>query len=227
MKDRAEAASASGGGLSVAAARLKSVIDSLNGKPEIHLLGHSAGAIMQGYFLAALKANSLTVRTSHLWAPACTVAFASATYGPAFGNGVLDPRSTFIELLTDENEERYGCVPVAYSMSLLYLVSRALEADHKMPILGMQKIWKNWQDKKAFDPNHATDLDNWAGVSGSVKLRLIDTEKVPTAQEPPNSTDMINADHGSFDNNIEAVNRALTNILGKSPPVPVTDLRGF
>jgi len=214
----------------LAAAHLKSVITALNGKPEIHLLGHSAGAIMQGYFLDALKTNGLTAETIHLWAPACTVELATATYGAAFANNVAKPRSTFVELLTDANEERYGCVPGGYSMSLLYLVSRALEPDHKTPILGMQKVWRKWRDDTAFNSDAAfkQDLDAWQQTSKSVALAdPIATEKVPRLREK-NKEDLIDADHGSFDNNLDVVNRAIAHILGREEPkVVVTDLRGF
>ena len=48
---------------------------------------------------------------------------------------------------------------------------------------------------------------------------------------PPKSNgktpDTIRADHGSFDNNLNVVNRALERILGSKPVAPVTDLRGF
>ena len=54
---------------------------------------------------------------------------------------------------------------------------------------------------------------------------VIDTT-VPTRKEP-NNNEAIDANHGSFDNNIDVVNKALVRIIGKNPKVPVTDLRGF
>ena len=56
MKFRAAGASSEGGGLMTAAKELKAAIGELNNKkPRIHLLGHSAGAIMHGNFLSAMR----------------------------------------------------------------------------------------------------------------------------------------------------------------------------
>src|SRR4029079_16290794 len=143
MKNRAEGASSVDGGLNTAAVELQKALGQLNNnqKPAIHLMGHSAGAIMLGHFLSAMERKSLTAGSIHLWAPASTVEFATAKYGRAFANGVADPKATFIDVLSDGNETGDPCVPVLYSKSLLYLVSRALEIDRKAPILGMQKAW--------------------------------------------------------------------------------------
>ncbi len=229
MKTRAEGASATGGGLTVAARSLKDVFASLgNEKPEIHLLGHSAGAIMHGHFLAALEAQQLAANSIHLWAPACTVDFATRTYGRAFSKSVANPKATYVQVLTDENELADACIPVLYSKSLLYLVSRALEVEYKTPLLGMQKAWtKLAKADTTFKEGYKTSLDAWALAGKHVVLDPpVKVNEVPTRQEK-NDKDTIAADHGSFDNNIEVVNLALSRILGKQPKVPVTDLRGF
>src|SRR6266568_3756082 len=56
MKYRAAGASSRGGGLMAAAKELQAAIGGLSRsqRPEIHLMGHSAGAIMQGNFLSAM-----------------------------------------------------------------------------------------------------------------------------------------------------------------------------
>jgi hypothetical protein len=146
MKFRAAGASSKSGGLMTAAEKLKAAIDGLSDgkKPQVHLLGHSAGAIMHGNFLSAMKAHGLKASSVHLWAPACTVSFATATYGRAFADNVADPKTTFIDVLSVANEKSDPCVPLLYSKSLLYLVSRALEPEHKTPVLGLQKAWIKW-----------------------------------------------------------------------------------
>jgi hypothetical protein len=228
MKSRAAGSVGKEGGLTVAAQSLRKALGKSAKKPKLHLLGHSAGAIMQGHFLSAMKSNSLTASSIHLWAPACTVEFATANYGAAFANGVASPKATFISVLSDGNEKDDPCVPALYSKSLLYLVSRALEAEHKTPILGMQKVWPKWKkDDDTFMEGYEQQLQAWYKASKNIQLDgPITKPEVPTLREP-GKVETIDANHGSFDNNIEVVNRAIERITGKPPKQPVTDLRGF
>jgi hypothetical protein len=46
-----------------------------------------------------------------LWAPACTVELASATYGKAIAVGNLPAKQMFIEALSDGNEKGFYTVP--------------------------------------------------------------------------------------------------------------------
>lgn len=240
MKSRAGDASATElGGMSLIASNLRSAIDTLaadptNGKsPEIHLLGHSAGAILHGHFLGALKAFDLSAESIHLWAPACTAGFAADTFGAAFGNGTAEPKSTFVGVLSDDNETSDACVPVAYSKSLLYLVSRALEPDHKTPVIGMQNCWKKWRPGPNDDffsdkPRIEDALERWDAAAKSVVVdKPITDSNVPT-QRDRREVKTIKSNHGSFDNNLDVVNQAIARMLGrKKPKVTVTDLRGF
>jgi hypothetical protein len=229
MKYRAANASSKDGGLMIAAEGLKGAIGSGDDqKLKIHLLGHSAGAIMHGHFLSAMKTNGLKANSIHLWAPACTVAFATDNYGPAFANRVADPKTTFIDILTDDNEKTDPVVPALYSKSLLYLISRALEPEHKTTILGLQKVWPKWSENDdTFSPGYKQQLDAWYAASKGVNLDApIAMTEVPIRREK-NKVETIDAGHGSFDNNLDVVNLAIERIIGKKPPVPVTDLRGF
>jgi hypothetical protein len=228
MKGRAETASLTGGGLYAAAASLESVIGPLKNKPEIHLLGHSAGAIMHGHFLKAMKDKKLTAKSIHLWAPACTVDFATNTFGAAFQNGVADAKSTYIDILSNANEMSDPCVPLAYSKSLLYLISRALEPVHKTPVLGMAKAWEKLPpDDMTFKENYQAEVNKWQDAAKGVTLDPAVTDKVVPTVRDKDDKDTIAANHGSFDNNLDVVNEALERILGAKPKVPVTDLRGF
>ena len=229
MKYRADGASSKGGGLMAAAKELQAAIGGLsrNQRPEIHLMGHSAGAIMQGHFLSAMRAQDLKASSVHLWAPACTVEFATAKYGQAFANKVADPKTTFIDLLSDTNELSDPCVPVLYSKSLLYLVSRALEPDHNTPVLGLQKAWPKWSAGADFKKGYQDIIDKWSTVAKDVTLDPPVTEtEVPICRETNKDT-TIDASHGSFDNNLTIVNRAIKRVIGKNPRAPVTDLRGY
>jgi hypothetical protein len=240
MKSRAKDASATAaGGMTLVAQNLRAALDGLaadptsNVRPEIHLLGHSAGAIMHGHFLAALNAFDLKARSVHLWAPACTAAYATETYGTAFSNGTAEPRSTFIGVLSDKNEATDPCVPVAYSKSLLYLISRALEPDHKTPVIGMQKCWKAWWPAKnddffSHEKRIQDELKAWNEAAKDVVLdKPIEESNVPT-QRDRQEVKTIKSNHGSFDNNLDVVNAAIARILGrKNPKVAITDLHGF
>ena len=83
-----------------------------------------------------LPARNLDVASCHLYAPACTVRFALEHYLPAIEKQVLPRKRFHIHLLSDAVEICDTVGP--YRKSLLYLVSRALETCHKMPILGLE-----------------------------------------------------------------------------------------
>jgi hypothetical protein len=226
MKFRAGGASGTGGGLTTAAKTLAQLLPA--NPPKIHLLGHSAGAIMQGHFLSAMKASKLAAETVHLWAPACTVSFATEHYGKAFANGTANVKKTFVGVLSDANELSDPCVPVLYSKSLLYLVSRALEPDHKTTILGLEKIWSlATAGEDLFAAGYRDELEAWYAASKGIALDPPIRKTEVSIRREQNKNETIDANHGSFDNNIEVVNQAIERILGTKPSVPVTDLRGF
>ncbi len=101
---------------------------------QLHLVGHSAGAILLGEMLARarLEAHPLmgSVSTISLLAPACTRSF--------FGETLADvrPDRTVVYNLTDSSEND-DSVASLYRKSLLYLVSNAFEEERATPLLGM------------------------------------------------------------------------------------------
>lgn len=113
---------------------------------EIHCVGHSEGALLLGHLLRRFKAQGLKAASLHLFAPACTPAFALETFKPAVEAGTLKPARWWIHALSDVNEraDRVG----AYGRSWLYLVSRALETAHKTPLIGLARC---------FDPSTVAD----------------------------------------------------------------------
>ena len=145
MKQNAVAASDGDGGMVALGSCLARLAKDYPGL-EIHLVGHSAGAILLGAFLTQLASHRLAARTVSLYAPACTVAFANRHYLPAAENEVIDPRRVVFDVLSDSNELDDTVGP--YGKSLLYLVSRALEPAHKTPILGMEATWNPRLDKE-------------------------------------------------------------------------------
>jgi hypothetical protein len=103
-----------------------------------------------------------------------------------------------------------------------------LEDEHKTPILGLQRIFGDDAAKDdVFKSDLLTSIKAWTAASKGIHLdRPIAVKEVPTRRKG-RGVEMIPANHGSFDNNLDVVNLALERILGTLPNLPVTDLRGF
>ena len=171
----------------------------LNGTGKsIHLAGHSTGGVLMGHLLKALDKLEITdvIRTCSLMAPACTTEFYDEYYRPRLGKGgdavVKLPKMTVYNL-TDELEKDDN-VAYAYRKSLLYLVSRALERQREMPLLGMQK----YSTKLSAKPGLKFVYSD--GRSGRSTSRS----------------------HGGFDNDAPTMNDILATVLGAPPPQPFT-----
>lgn len=198
---------------------------------QIHLVGHSAGSLWLGHLITALQATRAAtgrpaldaVPSVHLYAPACTVAFANQHYA---GTDIL-PR-THLAVLSDPLE-RADNTALVYRKSLLYLVSNALEADRRTPILGLQRVFDTHQDEHAWDGAAATGetLRAWhRAVADSQllsRLHVLHDDKVLTAlpdvREP--------ASHGCFDNDIPLLTSTLQTICGGGLLHRIRDLRGY
>jgi hypothetical protein len=231
MKQNAVAASDGDGGMVTLARCLARLAEDYPGL-EIHLVGHSAGAIMLGAFLPVLGSAHLAARTVSLYAPACTVAFANRYYVPAAENRIIDPRRVAIDVLSNANELDDTVGP--YGKSLLYLVSRALEPAHKTPILGMEAVWNPRLDREAIfrapvpgkpNPDVAFWRKAWGKLAGGAAVLAAERviEELPTFS--------IRSVHGCFDNWIEGIERTLARILDRpgpaALPVRIQSLRGF
>jgi hypothetical protein len=200
----------------------------------VHLVGHSAGAIVLGAFLARLKQSGLKAKTVSLYAPACTVSFASQTYLQAAKDKVIDPKTVGIDILSNKNEEK-DTVGEVYGKSLLYLVSRALEPLRRTPLLGMEAVWDARLDQdNVFGTGNDTaphpDVVAWrtAWPKTGIPPEILTVHSVVDSIRPRSS---ITASHGCFDNWINCVERTLQRILGLSSvndlPQRIITLRGF
>lgn len=229
MKQNAAAASAPGAGTALLAENIKSLVDTL-GPIDLHLVGHSAGAILHGHVLTELNSAGIGVRSCRLFAPACSVRFAAAHYLPALALGAKSGLGKLhIDNLSDrvERADIVGSSAI-YGKSLLYLVSRALEDTHKTPLLGLQAAWS--------DPRNADDLWNTALApqlaldiralrAAGVEPRTQDTSTAPTAPDKS-----ITRNHGSFDNDTATIRDAIKSAGGTLTDAHAPnqmDLRGF
>lgn len=222
MKENAAGSAAEDGGMAHAARSLAGLAADRPGL-ELHLVGHSAGAILLGHLLRPLRAAGLRPASLHLFAPACTMRFAAETFGAALaGRGrLLDRRSVRIWLLDDRNERADSVGP--YGKSLLYLVSRALERDHATPLLGLAAAWdpsssEEREPVRVDDPGRLAWLEAWGDGPPPELVR---------EPEVSNGRTTIAADHGSFDNNVAVIAATLRAIRGAELAVPVSDLGGF
>ncbi|MBM3522128.1 MAG: C1 family peptidase [Alphaproteobacteria bacterium] len=252
MKENAALAGEPGGGTYRLVGALKELSRRRNGGLEIHLVGHSAGAILLGHMLEWFgKAQfdgddgRLKVASCTLYAPACTVAFANERYVPRVKDGTIAANRLRIHVLSDrlERDDKVG----PYGKSLLYLVSRAFERWHKTPILGMQCAFDDrfnpsrettqWGDpgSQPIDPlgrrgeSFEVQLKSWQAfwrnLPGLPADRLIVEEKAEVSQGSDGDAGTIKAAHGCFDNHAGVINGTIASILGKAnPAVPAGNL---
>jgi hypothetical protein len=179
-------------------------LDKAARRPKLHLVGHSAGAIVIGNLLSALKRfklNKIELGSIHLMAPACTVDFFKQHYDPYLKDKgalkLLD--KIYLYNLTDKLEledtvsANLFLLP-SYSHSLLYLVSRAYEEQPGTSLAGMQLFVK--------------------GMPTAAKLAI-------AYSEPSKMT--ASRTHGGFDNDALTLTTIMSRILGQKVPVPPTD----
>ena len=258
MKQNARAAANGTGGtrqVFVALQQLRETLTAEGLPMEVHIAGHSAGAILLGHMLDDFSPD-MPVETATLLAPACTMDFAINHYGRAFKRNVLAESSLRIHVLSDENERDDRVGP--YGKSLLYLVSRALDTPRKQPLLGLaqcldagnetlaaiatgkgQAALNTMKDELGaeFAMDKIVDIRNWRELARKYKIDtrvtyeaefITKVRDVPgTGSTPVSEQVKIPADHGSFDNSLSIMNDTVHRILGEPEKHPITDLSGF
>jgi hypothetical protein len=117
---------------------LQAQYDSLRSRLRLHLVGHSAGAILHAYLLPALIGAGLKVDGIYFMAPACRIELFNQKILPYYRSGKVNAYAEFH--LTDPAERQDNCATI-YRRSLLYLVSNAFEHQRGMPILGMEEFF--------------------------------------------------------------------------------------
>jgi hypothetical protein len=170
---------------------------------EVHVVGHSAGAIFHAPLVKALTDAGHKIATCTLWAPACTVELFKETYLPAIRSGKIERFALFT--LSDKAENDDHCANI-YHKSLLYLVSNAFEDDPRIPLfeedgeplLGMAKFVEDDEELEALFKDGAAD---WVVAPNG-----------ETMGSPRRSDARA---HGAFDDDEATVRATLARILAK------------
>lgn len=225
MKENAQRAAQERHGLDLLAGALDDLVKLCPTRLELHLVGHSAGSILLGHFLKRIGGRpDVQPASIHLYAPACTVAFANEHYDHWFDR-------LHLHLLSDR-AELADTVTAAYGKSLLFLVANALEPDRRTPLLGMAR---------SFDP-HLNG--QWNGLAATLdtlnrlqaewpldaagrhpRLILYDNPIVTRAGADGRALKTESPTHGGFDNDVSTLTHVLTHMLSGPPSAPVLDLR--
>jgi pimeloyl-ACP methyl ester carboxylesterase len=227
MRENAARSAGSGRGLDLLARKLAKLRDQLGAKPlDVHLVGHSAGAILLGHLLKCLAAPAegvepVRIASCSLYAAACSVRFAVEHYLEA-ARDILPRANLHLHYLSDRNEKDDYLAGTKglhlYGKSLLYLVSRALDDVRKIPLLGLQR---------AVEPGWERDADQWATTHlGDVRTWLAQFEGslwpvVDASVRVNRKGKTEQAQHGSFDNNVEVIGRTIERIAGAGLVAPI------
>ncbi len=198
MKENAQLATTHTGGLGAAKKTADHLIALRKAKTidEIHLVGHSAGAIFLAYFTDYLARAKVQIDSLSLWAPACTMKVFQQFYQPLIDNGTIAAFDLYT--MDDTTEQADDCASL-YHKSLLYLVSGAFE-EHvhmgKIPgeaLLGLARDVESDLGKAYF----ADDQHRWI---------ISPTPGVSTATH-----------HGDFNDDTPTLLTTLERIIGHTP----------
>lgn len=159
MKQNAEAITAhesSGGRILYEAS--KSII--APGQARLHLIGHSAGAIVHSYVVSALASLGWEFETVNFMAPAVRVDTFCNTVVPRIQQGHVKHYHQ-LHLAEEMEEQDPTCRPICgYGRSLLYLVSESFEHGRRTPLLGMEKYYADMET--SLPANVAERMRSWA-----------------------------------------------------------------
>lgn len=198
---------------------------------EVHLVGHSAGSFVHGHLLDALAKRQQPVHSLTLYAPACSLDFATAHFVSAVKDGRLAKNALWLHVLSDKREREDSVGP--YGKSLLYLVSRGFESTRKTPLAGLAHCLDPKADNPDDDlwtPGEYSQVLAWREFVAKLPPQADDREAaeivtidvVPAKLAADGSVVTIDSSHGSFDNDLETITRTINRVLGNVPSAPLT-----
>ncbi len=207
-------------GLVILAQKMMKLREDLGGELEVHLVGHSAGSFICGGLLQVFNAGDQAVDSCTLWAPACSIDYANRHFGEAFGTTL--PKDRFHVRVLSDLLERGDTVAKLYRKSLLYLVSRALEAEHKTPLLGLATAFYGTQaNDEHWHHETLPSLKIWhSAIRGTPLSPAIEPIELMTPEVEVSPNKKAKASHGVFDNSLDIVEDLIRAIL-KTPKGPL------
>jgi hypothetical protein len=218
MKENAKLASAHPDGLGgmqlladIAKRAMKDLTTADRAKWELHVVGHSAGAIFAAFAMPHLTKAGIRLSTLQLMAPAITVQLFKNSMVSAIAQQKCPHPTMYVLSDTGERDDNVW----AYGKSLLYLVSNAFEGTRETPLLGMERyVSDQGAEGKQFVDAEMNALFKRT-VNGLPSL------VVAGRSEGPASTSRSDT-HGGFDNDPDTMNSVLWRILGGKPARPFT-----
>ncbi len=205
-------------GASLVANRLgKYLAGSATTKVDVHLVGHSAGAIFTANFLTRLLAEDVDVASISWLAPAIRVDEFARLVLPALQNHHVEKFVSFglRDKLELDDSVGTGFLKI-YQKSLLYLVSRGLEErsgseSAEVPILGMQRF--------AGEPLGASTLEQILAGLGA--------EMIWSPTESPVLNRTAATSHGGVDEDSASMTSVMLRILNQETPSSLATFRSY
>jgi hypothetical protein len=107
----------------------------------LHLVGHSAGAVIHAFLGDWLVKHNWTIESLSLMAPACRTDVFGQYVQPHLQSGRISRMAQFHLSDPVEDNENGMRIALGYKRSLLYMISNGLEEARNVSILGMQKYF--------------------------------------------------------------------------------------
>jgi len=172
-------------------------------KWELHVVAHSAGAILTAHAIDPLVSLGISWKTLQFMAPAIRMDLFKKVVVPRIAEGTCPQPSLYILSKVGELDDDVG----PYGKSLLYLVSNAFEGAREVALLGMHKF-----------------LEEDAEVLGLLSSPINGLPGIVISGEEGKAGAIAKSDtHGGFDNDPNTMNSVLVRILGKQPAVVFTN----
>lgn len=189
---------------------------------DVHICGHSTGAILLARLLETMEdlAPTLRIRSCTLLAPAATIDLFESHYYPYL---VTNPDTFGIDrmqiMALDERAEKDDSVAKVYRKSLLYLVSNAFEETRGEYLLGLQEHLDLIRGLREPDPR-PRGRDREQLDARIAKLRAVD-DRLGVHYADGRSSDFTESTtHGGFDNDVRTMNSLLRIVLDGEPVQP-------
>lgn len=188
----------------------------LNEIDEIHIVGHSCGAVYHAPIVQYLategtinlgpmtgaKGKNRLIKSCTLWAPACTMDLFKETYLPLIARNDGGIENFALYTMDDKTEQNDNCANI-YHKSLLYLVSNAFEKHLRIPISCDEK----YQGEPLLGMEKYVRRD-------TALMGLFNSGSGASWVLSPRSSAAGAKSHGDFDNDEETLKSTLARILG-------------